>query len=315
MDFRLKIPIQKSNYLIDYNSKIISLGSCFAVNIADKLDHYKFENCCNPFGIIFNPVSIQLLVERAVEKRVFIENDIFFQNDLWHCFEVHSELSDPDKSILLSNLNDLLKKMLQQISEASHFQITYGTAWVYRSCKSNQIVANCHKMPQKEFSKEILSIDTIQASIDSTVCLIQSVNPQAKFTFTVSPVRHIKDGYVENTLSKAHLIAAIHSFIKKDALCSYFPSYEIMMDELRDYRFYGNDMLHPSEIAIDFIWKRFQATSIAESVYDDMETVDSIQKSLAHRPFNKESDSHKKFIVKLQNKINNLAVKYPQIQF
>ncbi|MCG9791288.1 GSCFA domain-containing protein [Flavobacterium algicola] len=315
MEFRLKIPILKSSYPIDYNSKIVSIGSCFAVNIANKLDYYKFQNFCNPFGIIFNPVSIQILIERAVQKRFFIESDIFFHNDLWHCYELHSELSNPDKEVFLANLNKLVKQTHSHINEATHFQITYGTSWVYRLNDNNQIVANCHKVPQKEFTKELLSIVAIQTAIDSTVSLIQTLNPGAKFIFTVSPVRHIKDGYVENTLSKAHLITAIHSFIKTDALCSYFPSYEIMMDELRDYRFYAADMLHPSELAVDFIWGRFQETAISESVFDAMAAVDSIQKSLGHKPFNLESVSHQKFLLKLNNKINNLAVEYPNIKF
>ncbi|WP_366186949.1 GSCFA domain-containing protein [Flavobacterium ovatum] len=315
MDFRLRIPIQKSNYPIDYNSEIVSLGSCFAVNIANKLDYYKFQNYCNPFGIVFNPISIEKLVERAVKKIFFTEKDVFFHNDLWHCFEVHSELSNPDKETFLSLLNQLVDATNQQLTQATHFQITYGTSWVYRNNESNQIVANCHKVPQKQFLKEILSTAAIQLAIDNTVCLIQSINPQAKFTFTVSPVRHIKDGYIENTLSKAHLITAIHSFIQNDALCTYFPSYEIMMDELRDYRFYESDMLHPSTLAIDYIWQLFKETTISQVAFDVMDTVDTIQKSLAHRPFNPNSESHIRFTVKLQNKINNLAVKYPQIQF
>ncbi|AWG20103.1 GSCFA domain-containing protein [Flavobacterium faecale] len=315
MDFRLQIPIKKSNIPIDYTSKIVSIGSCFAVNMAEKLDYFKFQNGCNPFGIIFNPVSISILIERAVGRRFFFESDLFFYNDLWHCFEVHSELSNPNKEAFLIELNHLVEKMHLELREATHFQITYGTSWVYRFLETDQTVANCHKVPQKEFSKEILSIKTIQNAIDTTVCLVQSINPQIKITFTVSPVRHIKDGYVENTLSKAHLISAIHEVIKNDAMCSYFPSFEIMMDELRDYRFYANDMLHPSDLAIDFIWQRFQQITISESVYPVMETVDAIQKSLKHKPFNQESESHQKFKIKLQDKIDNLASKYPQIQF
>jgi hypothetical protein len=316
MEFRLKIPIQKSNLLIDYNSKIVSIGSCFAVNMAAKFDYFKFQNSCNPFGIIFNPVSIDTLVERAVNKVFFTESDLFFYNDLWHCFEVHSELSNPDKEVFLNSLNALIDATNQKILEATHFQITYGTSWVYRSHETNQIVANCHKVPQKEFSKEILSIATIQKSIENTIALIQKSNPNASILFTISPVRHIKDGYVENQWSKANLISAMQEILNpKSEFVTYFPSYEIMMDELRDYRFYESDMLHPSALAIDYIWQRFKETAISHVAYDVMDTVDMIQKSLAHKPFNPNSESHIKFTVNLQNKINNLADQYPQIQF
>ncbi len=316
MQFRTPIPITEIQFPIDYHSKILSLGSCFAVNMAEKLEYFKFQNSCNSFGIIFNPVSIEKLVQRAVHKRFFTEEDIFYHNDLWHCFEVHSELSNPDKVFFLDSLNDLIDLTNQQISESTHFLITYGTAWVYRNKESNQIVANCHKVPQKQFTKELLSVERIQTALQNTIQLIQTVNPEAEFILTVSPVRHIKDGFVENQWSKAHLIAAIHSTDNSQLTThNYFPSYEIMMDELRDYRFYAEDMLHPNQLAIDYIWQRFKETAISKSALPVLEEIGSIQSSLNHRPFNPESESHQKFLVKLQKKITDICIRYPFMKF
>jgi hypothetical protein len=316
MDFTTTIPISKSSNLIDYDSRIISFGSCFAQNIGEKFSYFKFQNTVNPFGIIFNPVSIENLISRAVNNHEFTENDIFFHNDLWHCFEVHSELSHSDKTIFLDRLNQVLSDFHFQIFKSTHFQITYGTSWVYRNKSSNSIVANCHKVPQSQFEKEILSVATIEKSIRNTIDLIQKVNPNCYFIFTVSPVRHIKDGFIENQRSKAHLITAIQQILNpKSSFLNYFPSYEIMMDELRDYRFYAEDMLHPSQTAIDYIWKRFSENYISEEIFATMDEVCSIQKGLAHRPFNPDSDSHQMFLTSLNEKILKLKEKFPAMKF
>ena len=310
MNFTTKIPISKYNPAIDYNSKIVSLGSCFAENMAEKFDYFKFQNVVNPFGIIFNPVSIERIMERIVNQEWFAEKDIFFHNDLWHCFEIHSQLSHPDKDIFLKNLNTILEKSRNQIIESSHCIITFGTSWVYRHIITNQIVANCHKVSQNQFDKEILSVEIIQKSIENTISLIQKINPNGYFIFTISPVRHIKDGFVENQRSKAHLITAIHKIINRQlSVFNYFPSYEIIMDELRDYRFYTQDMLHPNQTAIDYIWNCFVENYISDKEFIIMQEVDGIQKALQHRPFNINSEHHIQFLNKLQIKITELQKK------
>jgi hypothetical protein len=316
MNFTTKIPIQKSNFPIDYDSKIMLLGSCFAENMGDKFAYFKFQAITNPFGIIFNAVSLEKLILRAVENRKFTENDIFFHNDLWHCYEVHSELSNPDKDAFLNNLNSIIESTHQSIGTLTHSIITLGTSWVYRNIESNEIVANCHKMPQKHFTKELLSINQTEESLQNIISLIHSVNPNCNFIFTVSPVRHIKDGFTENTLSKSHLIAAIHKTITHNpSPNTYFPAYEIMMDELRDYRFYAEDMLHPNQTAIDYIWIQFLENYISESVFRLMNEICSIQKGLQHRPFNPNTESHQKFLTSLKNKILHIQEKLPFIHF
>lgn len=316
MQFTTKIPVQKSTFPIDYDSKVMLLGSCFAENIGKKFDYFKFQATTNPFGIIFNAVSLEKLIRRAVENRTFTENDIFFHNDLWHCYEVHSELSNLDKDAFLESLNDIIRSTNKQLNESTHIIITLGTSWVYRNIETNEIVANCHKVPQKQFTKELLSIHQTEESLQSIISLIHSVNPNCNFIFTVSPVRHIKDGFAENTLSKAHLIAAIHKTITHHpSPITYFPAYEIMMDELRDYRFYAEDMLHPSQTAIDYIWIQFFENYISESVFGLMKEICSIQKGLQHRPFNPNTESHQKFVLTLEEKMKRINERLPTIQF
>ena len=315
MNFTTKIPIAKFNTPIDYSSKIVSLGSCFAENIGEKFDFFKFQNTTNPFGIVFNPASIEKIIDRAINLNYFTESDLFFHNELWHCYEVHSDLSSYNKEDFLLNLNQILKETNQQLTDATHIIITYGTSWIYKFKSSNEVVANCHKVPQNQFDKEILSVEEIEKCLQNTLDVIQKVNPNCKVIFTISPVRHLKDGFVENQRSKAHLITALHASIFHLPTSMYFPSFEIQMDELRDYRFYAQDMLHPNAIAIDYIWERFCESTIAEVAYPIMQEVASVQKGMAHRPFHPQSISHTKFLQNLSEKAAQLKVQFPFMNF
>ena len=316
MHFTTKVPIAKSHYPIDYHAKVILLGSCFAVNIAEKFNYYKFQNTVNPFGILFHPLAIHESIRRAVQEDFFTESDLFFHNERWHCFEVHSDLSAIHKEDLLKNLNQKVADFKLQIEAATHFLITYGTAWVYREKATQNIVANCHKVPQSQFEKVLLTATTIQKNIQDTIDLIQSINPKATITFTVSPVRHLKDGFIENQQSKANLIIGIHNTINQQpSTTNYFPSYEIMMDELRDYRFYAEDLLHPNATAIAYIWERFVSGSVAVESIPIMDEVDQIQKALAHRAFNPNSESHQKFLSNLNERMSNIKKQYPFLVF
>ena len=316
MNFTTKIPIQKYNHPITYDSKIMLLGSCFAESMGKKFDYFKFQNTTNPFGIIFNPVSLAKLIERSAQKEYFTEEDIFFHNDLWHCYEVHSELSHPDKQLFLSNLNSIVELTHRHIGSLTHCIITLGTSWVYRNIETNEIVANCHKVPQKQFVKELLSPEIIAQSIESILFTISVLNPNCNFVFTVSPVRHLKDGFAENTLSKSHLISALHKTITySPSPINYFPSYEIMMDELRDYRFYAEDLLHPNQMAIDYIWIQFFENYISESEFGLMNEIFDVQRGLKHRPFNQNTESHLKFLENLNLKIDKIKEKLPKVSF
>lgn len=318
MQFYTKVPISASANPIGYQSKIVSIGSCFAENIGEKLHFYQFQQTTNPFGIVFNSISIEIIIRRAIQKEYFTEKDIFFYNERWHCFEVHSELSTLDKDFFLKKLNEILADLLRQISISTHFLITLGTSWVYRKISSQEIVANCHKVPQKEFTKELLSLTEIQVSLENIVQLIAAVNLKCHFIFTISPVRHLKDGFIENQVSKANLILAVYNLMqnqKQESTLHYFPSYEIMIDELRDYRFYGGDLLHPNATAVDYIWSKFVETNIAKTAVATMSEVESIQKELGHRAFNPESILHQKFLQNVQEKIERLQKTHPFIKF
>ena len=302
MNFRTNIQLQKEENQIDYASKLLLIGSCFSENISKKLAYYKFDVASNPFGILFNPKAIETLILNSLNEKIYTEKDVFLLNERWHCFDAHSDLSASDKNELIHNLNLAIKSTNKRLKEATHIIITLGTSWTYRFIETNAIVGNCHKVPQKKFAKELLSVDEISASLKNICHQISAVNPKATVIFTVSPVRHIKDGFVENSLSKAHLISAIHKTLG-EVDGKYFPSYEILMDDLRDYRFYNSDMIHPNETAIDYIWEHFKHVWIQENTFSIMKEVGNIQKGLAHKPFNPGSEQHMAFMEDLQQKI------------
>ncbi|MCH3881042.1 MULTISPECIES: GSCFA domain-containing protein [Tenacibaculum] len=315
MQLLTKIPLKKQPInQIDYASKLLLIGSCFSENIGNKLTYFKFQSAHNPLGNLFHPKAIENLITNAINEKKYIDDDIFSHNERWHSFDAHSNLSSNDKNQLLSNLNNAVEETYQQLKNASHLIITLGTSWVYREISSDKIVANCHKIPQKKFLKKILSVNEISESLEAIIALIKSVNNKAIVLFTVSPVRHLKDGFIENTQSKAHLVAGINQVIdKRDSF--YFPSYEIMMDELRDYRFYAEDMIHPNKTAINYIWQRFSDTWITEKASKTMQEVEIIQKGLTHRPFNKNSKQHQQFLKNLQEKKETLLQEFPFMKF
>jgi lysophospholipase L1-like esterase len=316
MKLQTNISIKKqAGNLINYHSKILLLGSCFSENIGGKLSYFKFQSDQNPFGILFHPKAIENLITRAVNEESYTEADLTFNNERWHCFDAHSTLSATDKQELLTNLNTALIDTKKQLEEATHVIITLGTAWVYKLIETDIIVANCHKIPQKKFLKEILSVDEISKMLKNSIALIKSISINVSVTFTVSPVRHLKDGFTENTRSKAHLIAGIHAVVHPTTNIYYFPSYEIIMDELREYRFYKEDMVHPNKIAINYIWEKFISTWFSKESQETMQEIEVIQKGIAHRPFNENSEQHQKFLRNLELKKKVLTQKYSFISF
>ena len=315
MELQTRVDIKKGETLIDYHANLILLGSCFAENIGDKLSYYKFRSSVNPFGILFHAKAIETFLFMATQQEEYAEEDIFFYNEQWHSFDAHSSLSSPDKLELLFNLNNGLINAYQRLKSATHIIITLGTSWVYRLKQLDMIVANCHKVPQKEFDKSLLSVDDNLKSLQTSVALLKSVNPKVKIIFTVSPVRHIKDGSVENTVSKSNLLSAVYNITKSHEDLDYFPSYEIMMDELRDYRFYKEDMIHPTSLAVDYIWQKFKDSWISEGSGQMMKNIEDIQKGMTHKPFNPDSEAHKSFLQKLEVKKQDISANYPHIRF
>lgn len=317
MEFRTKVPIPQEEPArkIGYESRIFLAGSCFVENIGQKLDYYKFRSLQNPFGVIFHPFAIENLLQRLVSRSGFTEKDVFFHNERWHSLEAHSVLSSPDKDELLQNLNGSLKNGREFLENSSHVVLTFGTAWHYFHKKAQLSVANCHKLPQQDFEKRLAGPNEIKESISNILKYIQALSPNVRIIFTVSPVRHLKDGVVENQWSKANLISAVQEVVMAQPETCYFPSYEIMMDELRDYRFYGEDMIHPNNTAINYIWKSFSGAHMKPEALKLMEEVEKIRNGLNHRPFNERSLAHQNFLTNLQGRIKDLQKKIPHIRF
>lgn len=314
MKFRTEITIQKQNNQIDYKSGIVLFGSCFTENMEKHLSYFKFQNISNSHGILFNPKSIETAINDCVTKKDYSQNDLQYFNDTWLSFNHHTKFSSVYLAKILHQINNNIAQTNKALTTASHILITLGTSWVYRNKKTNDFVANCHKIPQKRFDKEMLSVDQIIKNLESIIKNIKQINNKAIVIFTVSPIRHLRDGFVENTRSKANLHSAIHSVIDLKTTY-YFPSFEIMMDDLRDYRFYDSDLLHPTESAMEYIWDKFKNSWISENSYSLMKEINGIQKSLLHKPFREDSENHQEFLKKLSNKINQVTKLHKHIKF
>jgi len=318
MKLQTSVPLYSEKESIDYQSRLFLIGSCFVENIGRKLEYYQFQTLQNPFGILFHSIAIENLIIRAIEEKTYTDADVFYFNERWHCFDAHSELSDSSKEILINNLNSALLKTRDQLGKASHLIITLGTAWVYKDFKDQERVANCHKLPQKQFTKELLTESEIEESLKSIISNIRKINESARVIFTISPVRHLKDGFVANQRSKANLISAVGEIMESassDKNLYYFPAYEIMLDELRDYRFYAEDMVHPNNLAVDYIWEKFKTVWISEKAEIVMKAVQEIQKGIFHRPFNENSQQHQFFLKSLNEKILALKKECPFMNF
>lgn len=291
------------------------MGSCFVENIGSKLEYSKFPVLQNPFGIIFHPIAMERLFKRIASRNLFAESDLLLKNDQYLSLETHSMMNRSNAEECVLNLNESLEASYDFIREADVLVLSLGTAWGYEHESLDNVAANCHKIPQKEFEKKLSSIDEITDSLKTIGKSLREINNDIKILYTLSPVRHWKDGVVQNQQSKAHLHTSIQEVVDVDSESYYFPSYEILLDELRDYRFYANDMLHPSEVAISYIWNRFSEAYFNESTKQLNTEIDKVQKSLAHRPLAENSLHHKKFLTKLQAKIGEIQQKHPQITF
>ena len=315
MKLTTPIKLSRQNPPINYSSKVLLLGSCFAQNMGAKLEYYKFQQCTNPFGILFHPVAIEKLITRAVNQTWFTSKDVFLQNEQWHCFLAHSKLSNTSEEDLISALNSALEKLRFSLLEASHVVFTFGTAWVYKHLEKDTIVANCHKVPQKKFVKQLLSPDDVSDVLLGIETKLRTINPTCSIINTVSPVRHIKDGLIANSRSKAHLIAGVQEIVSPEKLNYYFPSYEIMMDELRDYRYYKEDLIHPNQTAIAIIWNAFTGSWICPETAALQKKIATIQSGLLHTPFNGHSKAHLHFKKDLEVQISQVQKALPWATF
>ena len=316
MDFFSRIELRKSPVTISYHDKNMLIGSCFAENIGNKFIEYKFQTDLNPFGILYNPESIAMSIRRLLENRRLDSEVLFLHEGLYHSFSHHSSFSDISKENCLHNINERLTISSGNLQKTNHLFITWGTAYVYRLKETGQVIANCHKLPAILFLRERLTVQHIVEQWEKLLTDLLAMNKELTIFFTVSPVRYWQDGVFENQLSKSTLLLAVEQLQKRfPERTVYFPAYELMMDELRDYRFYAEDFFHPSKTAIQYIWERFTDTYMNEQTQQLMKEVNQIKKALNHRPLNQHSESYKQFISQTLLKIDQLNKKMPYICF
>lgn len=300
---------------ITYASKIMMFGSCFSEHIGNKLDSLKFNVSNNPLGILFNPCSILETIRRIAEKRNFTEQDLFCTEGIWNSFHLHSKFAQLNAVDYLNNANTQLAAAHTFLQNATHLFITLGTAWIYELAEDGTIVANCHKEKKERFIRKRLSLNECADALRKIIQTVQGVNPSIIITFTVSPIRHWKDGAHGNQISKSTLLLAIEMIQEKNPSVQYFPAYEIMMDELRDYRFYASDLLHPNEMAINYLWERFSESRISPQTQEEMNLVERLISAINHRPFNPGSESYRKFQTKTLELIGEMEKKLPQLNW
>jgi lysophospholipase L1-like esterase len=315
MDFRTIVPIPCSDKVIEHNTDILLLGSCFAENIGEKLSKHKFNADINPFGILYNPLSIEKSLNRLINQSLIKENELFFHENCWHSFDYHSSFSNFSKEDALKKMNERLLKSANKLKEIDLLLITFGTAWIYEEKETGTVVSNCHKLPANSFIRRRISVEEIVETYTLLLHKLQTINKNLQVLFTVSPIRHWKDGAHENTLSKATLHLVIEQLQKQFDFVNYFPAYELIMDDLRDYRFYANDMLHPNQTAIDYIWERFGETYFTMQTKQFVAETEQLNRAMMHRPFNADADAYKQFCQQQIQKIENLKKIYPTTDF
>lgn len=316
MKFRTEINIQKSDFQIDHHQHILSFGSCFSEHIGNRLKENKFRIVANPFGVLYNPSSVSKAMERLRSGNLFSESEILLHNHLHQSFMHHGSFSSTQKEECLDKINSSFRRAADHIRRTNLFLITFGTAHVFKLRTTGEVVANCHKFPADTFVRQRLSVSEITDEWTGLIRSILSENPEAKFIFTVSPIRHWKDGAHENQVSKSILHLAIDELTSTfNASCRYFPAYEILLDELRDYRFFDADMMHPSPIAIDYIWEKLGETYFSGYTAGFIRTWQKALRALRHKPFNADSKDHSAFLSQTLQQIEQLQKQYPHISF
>lgn len=294
------VQIPTATLPIDYRTRIMMLGSCFVENIGNYLKDYRFQVVINPNGIVYNPFSVANVLEDILTRKAPLETELIRCEEQWQSLQHHSIYSCNSKEMLYHRIEEEQNQLFEYIRNCNLFIITWGTAWVYRYLLSNRIVANCHKLPAHQFERFKLTVSDIVIRYSSLISLIRNLNPKARFLFTVSPIRHLKDGLHENQLSKATLLLAIDQLEKQFQEITYFPSYEIVMDELRDYRFYKEDMTHITPTGIAYIWERFCSSQLDARCLPYLKRIDKINQFRAHRPFNPDSEAYKQALLNIE---------------
>lgn len=320
MDFHAEFFPRPFPAKINHRHKLMLVGSCFTEQIGNKLAQHKFNVIENPNGILFNPVSISNAVKSYVEEKLYHDEDLFYNNELWGSWQHHTRFSSIDKQVSLERINNSQRKAAAFIKEADWILLTLGSAFVYEdrgvanSGNYENVVANCHKVPTDKFNRRLLTAEEVKEVLLQMMQEVKKHNPGLNFIFTISPVRHLREGFIENNRSKATLIQAVHA-LTNDVDVFYFPAYELVIDDLRDYRFYAEDMVHPNYAATNYVWEKFNAACIDEPSQQLMKEISLVTAAFNHKPFNPASGQHRKFLDQSLGRIKAITEKYPHIDF
>lgn len=303
----MPVQIPASSWKIGYDDQILLMGSCFADSMCAKLHEHYFRVEGNPFGVLYNPASIAMAIEMARKSQTIEDKDLVEHGGLWHSMAHHGVFSDIDMAVVLDKCNGSIVALRQALENATVITITFGTAWVYEY--AGKVVGNCHKIPANQFVRRRMTMEEIVATWQPLV----EAMPDKKWLFTVSPIRHVKDGLHENHINKGILLQAVEQLTKQSG-CSYFPAYEIMLDELRDYRYYAEDMVHPSSMAVEYIWQRLVETYMTADTQAEMKTLHQLWRDEHHRFIHPDSMEAKRFLERLGQKKHELQEDYPWIE-
>ncbi len=314
MELQTTVQIPAPVFNISHATRLLLLGSCFAENIGEKFRRYKFNADVNPCGIIYNPASVAGTLRLLLSGKRFTPDDLLPVGGQWVSLQHHGSFSSPDPDTCLHHINTRLDDARRELPRLDLLVITWGTAWVYRHIGRSIIVSNCHKIPAREFERYRLSVEDIVTDYTHLLHELLQANPTLQVLFTVSPIRHWKDGAHGNQLSKATLLLAIDALRQRFPNVHYFPSYEIVLDELRDYRYYADDMLHLTPLAVNYIWERFSTTYFTPSTIALTRQVERLNRGMEHRPFNPRSGEYSAFLRRLLSTIEQLVATEPALR-
>lgn len=321
LKFRYEFDIKKLPEPVTHKHKLLLIGSCFTENIGAKFDKYKFTTLQNPSGILFNPVSVAETLTACIEGPKFSQSDLFFYNEAWHSWAHHSRFSGTTAEEALQKINDSVQAAHLFLKTADYVFVTLGSAWIYSltekamNAKHGSVAANNHKAPADWFHRRLLTTEEVLRVLDNVIHRIFLFNPKAKTIFTISPVRHLREGVVENNRSKAVLIGAVHQLVDKFERLYYFPAYELVIDDLRDYRFYAEDLVHPNYFATQYVWEKLVDACLDEKTKALMQEIHSINLAFQHKAFNPFSAQHKNFLAANYQKTVQLQQEHPYLNF
>lgn len=315
MNFRTSVEIPKYPLEINHSSPCIFTGSCFAENIGQKILETKIPSLINPLGIHYNPMSLAKSLNSAIKKLELRDNDLFFANGVWNSFDFHSSFSGTNKDRVLLNINNAIENYHKFLKSTKYIFITFGTSYIYELKENGKLVTNCHKQSETNFKRRILNTSEIINTWKTLFEEIKTINPEISIIFTVSPVRHLRDGASNNQLSKATLLLAINELQNVTKNAFYFPSYEIVMDELRDYRFYNEDMIHPSDVAVNYIMEKIEGAFFSKPTIDLNKSIQKIIAASKHRPFNTDTENYKTHCKKMLIEVDEIIAAFPGLDF